>query len=100
MPFTKLLKENGEFKESDDLRDIFIEHDIDLNKKIVSTCGSGVTACVIQLALTEIDDEDKRRLCLVYDGSWSEFGSRKKLTEDQIKDLIKETRFKEHVEIS
>ena len=43
----------------------------DIDKPIVTTCGSGVTACILALALFLIGKED----VAVYDGSWSEWGS-------------------------
>jgi thiosulfate/3-mercaptopyruvate sulfurtransferase len=41
-----------------------------LTKPIITTCGSGVTACVLALALYQIGKAD----AAVYDGSWSEWG--------------------------
>ena len=67
------LSENGELKSLDSLREIFANAGVDLKKPIVTSCGSGVTAAVITLALTSLGHEDNR----LYDGSWSEWGSRK-----------------------
>ena len=66
------LSEKGELKSLDSLREIFANAGIDLNKPVVTSCGSGVTAAVITLALTSLGHEDNR----LYDGSWSEWGSR------------------------
>lgn len=66
------LSENGELKSLDSLRNIFADAGVDLNKPVVTSCGSGVTAAVITLALTSLGHEDNR----LYDGSWSEWGSR------------------------
>ncbi|MGO1164396.1 3-mercaptopyruvate sulfurtransferase [Brucella pseudogrignonensis] len=66
------LSENGELKSLDSLRKIFADAGVDLNKPVVTSCGSGVTAAVITLALTSLGHEDNR----LYDGSWSEWGSR------------------------
>ena len=66
------LSENGELKNLDSLREIFADAGVDLNKPVVTSCGSGVTAAVITLALTSLGHEDNR----LYDGSWSEWGSR------------------------
>lgn len=66
------LSENGELKSLESLREIFANAGVDLNKPVVTSCGSGVTAAVITLALTSLGHEDNR----LYDGSWSEWGSR------------------------
>lgn len=66
------LSDNGVLKSSDELRDIFEKAGIDLDKPVITTCGSGVTAAVITLALAELGHEDNA----LYDGSWSEWGGR------------------------
>lgn len=66
------LSENGELKDLASLRQIFEDAGIDLNKPVVTSCGSGVTAAVITLALASLGHEDNR----LYDGSWSEWGGR------------------------
>ncbi|MEN3395265.1 3-mercaptopyruvate sulfurtransferase [Brucella melitensis] len=66
------LSENGELKDLESLRRIFDEAGIDLSGPVVASCGSGVTAAVITLALTSLGHKDNR----LYDGSWSEWGSR------------------------
>ena len=45
------------------------------NKNIVTSCGSGITACILSLGLLY----SSNYLSAVYDGSWSEWGSIKKL---------------------
>ena len=42
------------------------------NEKVITTCGSGVSACVIALSYYRIGNED----IPVYDGSWSEWASK------------------------
>ncbi len=66
------LSENGELKDLESLRGVFKEAGIDLSCPVVTSCGSGVTAAVINLALTSLGHKDNR----LYDGSWSEWGSR------------------------
>ena len=66
------FSEGGRFKDLAGLRAIFDEAGIDLTKPVVTSCGSGVTAAVITLALHSLGHTDNT----LYDGSWSEWGSR------------------------
>lgn len=66
------LAQNGELKDLESLRKIFADAGVDLTKPVVTSCGSGVTAAVITLALTSLGHADNR----LYDGSWSEWGSK------------------------
>lgn len=70
LPFG-MLAQDGRLKSAADLRKAFAEAGIDPEKHVVTTCGSGVTAAVINLALASVGS-DKARL---YDGSWTEWGS-------------------------
>lgn len=66
------FSENGRFKDLASLRRHFEEAGIDLSKPVVTSCGSGVTAAIITLALHSLGHEDNT----LYDGSWSEWGGR------------------------
>ena len=70
-PFASLLNENGTLKTNEQLRAFFDENGVDINKFTINSCGSGVTACVVDLALRILGNEHKTK---VYDGSWSEYG--------------------------
>ncbi|MEN3973627.1 3-mercaptopyruvate sulfurtransferase [Emcibacter sp. SYSU 3D8] len=70
--YRTLLNDDGTMLGRDDLRRVFIEAGVDLNKGIVTTCGSGITAAILALGLHMLGH---RRVSL-YDGSWSEWGSR------------------------
>lgn len=63
--------ENGQLKKPDDLRAVFAESGADIDKPVACTCGSGVTACVVALALHEIGKPD----AAIYGGSWSEWAT-------------------------
>ncbi|WP_378951863.1 3-mercaptopyruvate sulfurtransferase [Mesorhizobium sp. ANAO-SY3R2] len=65
------LSENGELLPLDRLRTTLEAAGLDLSRPIVTTCGSGVTAAVITLALQSLGHGDNR----LYDGSWAEWGS-------------------------
>lgn len=55
-----------------ELEALFKKAGVDLDKPLVTSCGSGVTACILALALNEIGKKE----VAVYDGSWAEWGSR------------------------
>jgi len=71
VPWNELV-ENGELKSPEALRAIFQRQGVKLDKPIVASCGSGVTAVVLILALNTLGIED----VTLYDGSWGEWGSR------------------------
>ena len=68
--FKDLLNEDGTMKPPTTLRSIFMDAGVDLQKPAITTCGSGVTAAVLSLALERIGKTDHA----LYDGSWSEWG--------------------------
>ncbi|WP_062055757.1 sulfurtransferase [Aquimarina longa] len=68
LPYTKVLN-NGKMKSPTELQEVLKNFNIE-NKKLIFTCGSGITACIIMLA-TELTEHQNGS---VYDGSWSEWG--------------------------
>jgi len=72
LPYETLYEADGTLKSPDALRGAVAAAGVDLGRPIVTTCGSGVTASVLALALYLLD----RRDVAVYDGSWSEWGGR------------------------
>jgi len=71
LPFGRMLKPDGTFRDEAGLRAAFAEAGIDLDKPVVTTCGSGVTAAVLLFALHLLGKDD----VALYDGSWSEWGA-------------------------
>jgi len=68
LPYSDLLNPDGTMKSVDALRAAFAG--IDLAKPAITTCGSGVTAAILSLALERIGHQNHA----LYDGSWAEWG--------------------------
>jgi thiosulfate/3-mercaptopyruvate sulfurtransferase len=68
--FDGLIDADGRLKSAADLAPLFDTAQVDLDQPIVTTCGSGITASVVALALARLGREG----AAVYDGSWTEWG--------------------------
>lgn len=73
LPYTLVLN-NGKYKSKEELKAIFAKLHI-IDKPIIFSCGSGITACIILLAMDLISDNVKH----LYDGSWTEWAERQEL---------------------
>jgi thiosulfate/3-mercaptopyruvate sulfurtransferase len=71
LPFSELINENHTFIEKSEILKKFKNIECDLNENSVFSCGSGVTASVLALAYSLINNKYMPK---VYDGSWSEYG--------------------------
>jgi thiosulfate/3-mercaptopyruvate sulfurtransferase len=71
VPYGKLLNQDGTLKSAAELEAAFAEAGVDLTKPVVTSCGSGITASLLALALANIG----HRRTAVYDGSWAEWGA-------------------------
>ncbi|SEG25914.1 thiosulfate/3-mercaptopyruvate sulfurtransferase [Thalassococcus halodurans] len=70
VPFGELLNADGTMKSPEATREIFEKAGVDLSKPAIMTCGSGVTAAILSLAMERFGKTDHS----LYDGSWSEWG--------------------------
>jgi thiosulfate/3-mercaptopyruvate sulfurtransferase len=68
--YASLLTAEGTLKPVEELRQVFSAAGIDVRRPVVTSCGSGVTAAVLSLALALLGQSDSG----LYDGSWSEWG--------------------------
>ncbi|ENC2023620.1 3-mercaptopyruvate sulfurtransferase [Escherichia albertii] len=80
VPWTELVRE-GELKTTDELDTIFFSRGVSYDKPIIVSCGSGVTAAVVLLALATLDVPNVK----LYDGAWSEWGARTDLPVEPVK---------------
>lgn len=70
VPYATLLNADGTMKSAGDLGAVFQAAGVDLGKPAITTCGSGITAAVLSLAL----ERTGHRNHALYDGSWAEWG--------------------------
>lgn len=71
LPYPELIAD-GRLKDPDSVRRAFADAGVDLDRPIVTSCGSGVTAAILTLALETIGVSGTA----LYDGSWAEWGGR------------------------
>jgi len=71
LPYSALFNADGTYRNLAELRMAFVDAGIDLDKPVIATCGSGVTASVLLFALHMMGKRDTA----VYDGSWAEWGA-------------------------
>jgi thiosulfate/3-mercaptopyruvate sulfurtransferase len=72
LPYTELLRADGTFRPAGEVRARFEAAGVDGSRPLVTSCGSGVTACILTLGLRVAGFPEGA----VYDGSWTEWGGR------------------------
>lgn len=72
LPFPELFAPDGTMLPRDKLEEAVSKAGVDLDRPVVATCGSGITACLVALALARLG----RWRTAVYDGSWAEWGAK------------------------
>ena len=70
--YADVLTPEGTMKSASELKRLFAQRNVDLERPVVTSCGSGVTAAILSLAL----EVAGARTTALYDGSWSEWGAR------------------------
>ncbi|PCD76287.1 3-mercaptopyruvate sulfurtransferase [Pseudothioclava arenosa] len=70
VPWMTLVNDNNTMKSPEELRAVFAAAGVDLSKPAITTCGSGVNACMLALALERAGNDNWS----VYDGAWAEWG--------------------------
>lgn len=72
VPSSAVITAHGTLAEASELERIFTEAGVDLDRPITTTCGSGISASILALALARLGRTD----VAIYDGSWTEWGGR------------------------
>ena len=72
LPYTDLLHDDGRFRPAAEIRERFRSAGVDDARPLITSCGSGVTACILTLGLRIAGLPEGA----VYDGSWTEWGGR------------------------
>ncbi len=70
LPYSNLFNADGTWKRGDDLVAVFTNAGVDLDRQMITTCGSGMTAAVVLFGARLTGKKD----VALYDGSWSEWG--------------------------
>ncbi|WP_267396099.1 MULTISPECIES: 3-mercaptopyruvate sulfurtransferase [unclassified Sphingomonas] len=70
LPYAGLFRADGRWKQGVELQDAFTAAGVHLDRPVITTCGSGITAAVLAFGLHLLGHD-----AALYDGSWSEYGA-------------------------
>jgi len=79
LPYSTLLDENACFKPQEELHRLFAAAGVVENRSVISSCGSGITAAILNLGLHLAGFD----IGALYDGSWAEWGSQEDMPKEQ-----------------
>ncbi|MET0363153.1 MAG: 3-mercaptopyruvate sulfurtransferase [Sphingobium sp.] len=71
LPYSRLFEADGTWKRGDALKAEFVAAGVDLDRPLITTCGSGITAAILLFGAALLGKTDVS----LYDGSWSEWGA-------------------------
>lgn len=71
LPYSRFFESDGTWKRGEALKELFAEAGVDLDRPMITTCGSGITAAVLLFGAALLGKGD----VALYDGSWTEWGS-------------------------
>ena len=78
VPYGQMFNPDGTWKDANNIRKAFMAAGVDLAHPVITTCGSGVTACCLAFGLHLVGKND----VALYDGSWTEWGADASLPKD------------------
>lgn len=82
VPWARMIPQNGDFTfvSPEQAEAIFREAGVDIDRPVIATCGSGVTAAILAFQLARLGKAD----WTIYDGSWHEWGQRDDLPKETV----------------
>ena len=82
LPWANMIPQSGDFTfvDADRAAELIVGAGVDLDRPVIATCGSGVTAAILAFQLARMGKQD----VTLYDGSWHEWGQRDDLPKESL----------------